>query len=513
MASVDITIKRLAWAIPNWMRGWLVLGLGAGILILLALGLARSGSPLVVEVDGQRFELRTHAVTVGEALRQASFELYPEDRVSTGLDAPLQPGLIIQVQRARPVELQADGNVGQFRTHALTIGQLLAEAGVGLGLADEIWLDGRLARLDTPLWDSTPAAPRVVSQQGGAHSSTDTAPQEPATVAVRRAASLTLDDNGVTTTLYSTSATVGQVLYEQGVNLFLGDEVSPGLQGRIAPGMTVTILRSTPVEIKVDGRTVRTRTRAEDVAGALGQEGIALVGKDYAQPGLSSPLRSGMTIEVTRVREELMVEFDPIPFQTEWVADPEVEIDSIRLAREGQIGLTKQRQRIVHKNDQEVERFLEDVWAAQAPITRTMAYGTRVVIRTLETPDGPIEYWRKMRVYTTSYKPASCGKPKDHPRYGYTALGWKLKKGIVAVDPTVIPLRTKLYVPGYGFAQAGDTGGGVKGKFVDLGFGDNDYQSWHWWTDVYLLTPVPPRSQIRWILPDLPKFPDRARHR
>jgi len=135
------------------------------------------------------------------------------------------------------------------------------------------------------------------------------------------------------------------------------------------------------------------------------------------------------------------------------------------------------------------------------------------VIRTLETPDGPIEYWRKMRVYTTSYKPASCGKPKDHPRYGYTALGWKLKKGIVAVDPTVIPLRTKLYVPGYGFAQAGDTGGGVKGKFVDLGFGDNDYQSWHWWTDVYLLTPVPPRSQIRWILPDWPKFPDRARHR
>jgi uncharacterized protein YabE (DUF348 family) len=330
---------------------------------------------------------------------------------------------------------------------------------------------------------------------------------------VRRAASLILDDNGVTTTLHSTCATVGQVLHEQGVTLFLGDEVSPGLQDPIVQAMMVTILRSTPVQIEVDGRTIHTRSRAENVAGALGQEGIALVGKDYARPALSSPLRSGMTIEVTRVREEIVVEFEPIPFQTEWVPDPEVEIDSIRLAREGQLGLTKRRSRIVYENDQEVQRYLEDVWTAQTPITKTMAYGTKIVIRTLQTPDGPIEYWRKMRVYTTSYKPASCGKPRSHPRYGYTSLGWKLRKGIVAVDPTVIPLRTTLYVPGYGLAQAGDTGGGVKGKFVDLGFGDNDYQSWHWWSDVYILTPVPPQSKIRWILPDWPKFPDRGRHR
>ncbi|HSR33684.1 MAG TPA: 3D domain-containing protein, partial [Anaerolineae bacterium] len=144
-------------------------------------------------------------------------------------------------------------------------------------------------------------------------------------------------------------------------------------------------------------------------------------------------------------------------------------------------------------------------------ITKTMAYGTKIVVRTMETPDGPIEYWRKMRVYLTSYMPKSCGKPPDHPRYGYTRLGWKLKKGIVAVDPTVIPLKTYMYVPDYGPARAGDTGGGVKGKFVDLGYGDDDYQSWHWWGEVYLLTPVPSPDKIRWILPDWPKFPDRRR--
>jgi hypothetical protein len=75
----------------------------------------------------------------------------------------------------------------------------------------------------------------------------------------------------------------------------------------------------------------------------------------------------------------------------------------------------------------------------------------------------------------------------------------------------VIPLKTKMYVPGYGHAIAGDTGGGVKGKFVDLGYDEGKYQSWHWWTDIYLLTPVPPEHKILWILPDLPKFPDRKR--
>jgi 3D (Asp-Asp-Asp) domain-containing protein len=320
-----------------------------------------------------------------------------------------------------------------------------------------------------------------------------------------------LDDGGTPVEFHTTATTLGQALEEHGLTLFLGDKVTPGLQERLVPDMVVTILRSTPVQIRVDGHTIRTRTRADTVAGVLGQEGIALVGTDYVTPAMDAPVQADMTIQVTRVREEYIVEFEPIPFKTVWVADPEVEIDNIRLAQAGQLGLNKRRYRVVYENDQEVARFLEDSWAAQSPITKTMAYGTKIVIRTLDTPEGPVEYWRKIRAYLVSYRPASSGKPKDHPRYGYTRLGWKLKKGIVAVDPKVIPLKTNLYVPGYGLARAGDTGGGVKGKLVDLGYGDNDYQSWHWWGDIYLLTPVPPRNKIMWVLPDYPNFPDRRR--
>jgi uncharacterized protein YabE (DUF348 family) len=487
-----IAPTRLARAAPGWLQGVAALGLAAGALVLLIVGLGRTRSALVIDLDGQRIRLPTHALSVGAALQQAGVALYPEDRVMPALEARLVPGMAVRVQRAHPVALGVDGRVRNLRTHAATLGDLLAEAGVRMGPGDEIWLDGRLAAPQTPLPGGDGQSPAPL-------------------VTLRRATALTLDDGGVSSTVHTTLATVGQVLQAQGIALYSADRVTPGPEERIQPGMVIGIERSVPVQIEVDGRLIRTRTLAATVAGVLGQEGIALVGQDRVDPGLEASIRPSMTVHVTRVRQEYVVEFEPIPFHTIWVADPELEIDHQRLAQAGQPGLTKRRYRVRYEDGQEVEHALEDSWAEQRPITKTLAYGTKIVVRTLETPEGLVEYWRKVRVYTTSYTAASAGRSPDHPRFGYTRLGWKLTKGIVAVDPELIPLKSKLYIPGYGVARAGDTGGGVKGKFVDLGYDSWNYQSWHWWTDVYLLAPAPPVSQILWILPDWPRYPDRRK--
>jgi 3D (Asp-Asp-Asp) domain-containing protein len=69
-----------------------------------------------------------------------------------------------------------------------------------------------------------------------------------------------------------------------------------------------------------------------------------------------------------------------------------------------------------------------------------------------------------MEMLATAYT-ADCGGCG-----GMTALGRRAGKGIVAVDPRVIPIGTRLFIPGYGFAVAGDTGGDIVGNRIDLGF-------------------------------------------
>ena len=66
------------------------------------------------------------------------------------------------------------------------------------------------------------------------------------------------------------------------------------------------------------------------------------------------------------------------------------------------------------------------------------------------------------------------------------------------MDPRVINLRTRVYVPGYGIGIAGDTGGGLRGHRIDLGYDDDNLVLWHTWVDVYLLTPVP--NNINYII-------------
>ena len=62
----------------------------------------------------------------------------------------------------------------------------------------------------------------------------------------------------------------------------------------------------------------------------------------------------------------------------------------------------------------------------------------------------------------------SEGKPK---KVGQTASGRKAKPGeTIAADTKVYPMRTIMYIPGYGYGRVEDRGGGIKGQHVDLFF-------------------------------------------
>lgn len=74
--------------------------------------------------------------------------------------------------------------------------------------------------------------------------------------------------------------------------------------------------------------------------------------------------------------------------------------------------------------------------------------------------------WTEMEVVATGYSASREEGTED----GVTATGTKARRGTAAVDPRVIPLGSEMYVPGYGWARAEDTGGAIKGRRVDLFF-------------------------------------------
>ncbi len=480
----------------------LILGvalLGAGLW-----GYHFSGQPIILQVGEARLPVRVHRLTVEAVLQQTGLNLNPADTLSLPPESGLLPGQTIKISLARPIALETGNNNDRrtVLTHRQTPAAVFAEQGLAFAPADDIYVDGRLWPANRPLPVTLPNSP---SPLAGIRRQVESMRPLPVKVTLHRAISIYINDDGQMQTVQTTQQTVGDVLHSLAIPLYSGDALSADLSAPLTADMTIAISRSVPVSIQVDNRLIKTRTRSATVGQVLAQEQVALVGQDFTRPPEDAPVAGGKAIRVVRVVETLEIEKETTPFETLWVPDRTLELDIQQVSQAGQEGVTKTRTRVRYENGIEVSRQEEETWLEQEPADKTIAYGTKVVVRTLETPDGEIEYWRKIRMLATSYSAATSGKSKDHPAYGITRTGLPAGYGVVAVDPGVVPLWSQVYVPGYGAAVAGDTGGAILGKHIDLGFDEDNLKLWYRWVDVYLQTPAPRRDKIRYVLPQFPQ--------
>jgi len=504
-------IRRLGRLPGKWQVGpGLGRGLGMfGLLLTLWGGYTLTGKPVNLVIDGQPHQIRTHQQTVEAMLQSMDLKLYAEDIVQPPLNASLSAGDSITIQLARPVSIEVDGRILNVLTQQQSLDAIMTENELTLNRRDEIFINDNKVPPDSslppPQFVPSASANRLFAATTPSGAVASSRPEEVQLV-IQRAILVTLHDEQTSSTFYTTRTTIGEALAQQGITLFPEDNVTPNLDTRPTSETEIFIKRSTPVTLMADGHTIETRTQQETVGAVLAQKGIALMGQDFTHPPTDQPISTNETIEIVRVRETIEIEQDVIPFETKWIPDEALPLDRQEVRQTGAGGVIKTRSRVRYENGQEVWREIEDEWLDQEPRDHLIAYGTKITIQTLETEDGPIEYWRKIPMLTTAYSAATSGKAPDHPRYGITRTGMQAGYGIVAVDPKVIPLLTNVYVPGYGKAIAGDTGGGVLGKHIDLGYDDDKpppllYE----WRDVYVLTPVPPADQIRYVLPQWPQ--------
>jgi hypothetical protein len=292
---------------------------------------------------------------------------------------------------------------------------------------------------------------------------------------------------------------------EAGFEILASDHINPPIDTPITENQEIIYTPGQYLTITVNGITYQARSRAPNITEALSGVGLPLESLDYCQPACEDPIPSDGNIRIVRVQEVVLLTHKLLPFVTEFQTTAELELDQQAVIQVGADGLAVDRQRIRSEDNVEIDRQSELETVVRPVKNEIIGVGTKVVIRTLQTPDGPIEYWRSRLVYATAYSPcgiydpATLGGTRCFP---YTSTGKPVQRGVAAVIRSWFysMVGQPIYVPGYGFATIEDVGAGFADKdWIDLGFTDEDLEWWSNWTMVYWLTPVP--DVILYILP------------
>ncbi|MCX8130789.1 MAG: 3D domain-containing protein [Clostridia bacterium] len=291
-----------------------------------------------------------------------------------------------------------------------------------------------------------------------------------------------INDNGKTVILKTMKNTVGEVLEQNGTRLSSDDFISLPLGAKLQKirKNEIYIKRAIPIFVTVDGQEHKIMTYRDTVKDALVNSPLKLTDMDRLVGASFGDLVSkDMKVKVVRVREELISEKTAIAYKTLSRENNHLDKGKQVVVKDGKEGIREKKFRVVFEDGKEVLKELLKDSIIMAPINQIVEFGT---IMNFKTSRGDVVRYKKeinMRAtaYTASF--ADTGKHPGDPGFGITYTGVRAKRGIIAVDPKVIPLGTKVYIegvgntPDYGFAVAADIGSAIKGNKIDLYFDDS----------------------------------------
>lgn len=280
--------------------------------------------------------------------------------------------------------------------------------------------------------------------------------------------SVTIAVDGEELTLTVKAWTVKEALDLAGVALAEGDLVIPEASHYLREGEFIQVVRGKRVVLYVDGERLELSVPGENVRDVLVHAGVRMGSLDRVEPVRETPLENGLEITVIRVTQEEVIEEEPIPYRTQRWRDPYLTRGEQRIVREGREGLLRTVVLVTYENGEVAHRRVLSREVVVEPVDEIIGEGSREALQVLQTPTGSYRYTQVIELEATAYYPGP--ESTDQWADGYTYTGLRAGYGVVAVDPTVIPLGTRLYIPGYGEAIAGDIGGAIKGYRIDLGY-------------------------------------------
>lgn len=214
--------------------------------------------------------------------------------------------------------------------------------------------------------------------------------------------------------------------------------------------VVLSVREKFPIQLKVDGKITEVLSGVGTVQSILREHQVELGEQDLVKPGLHQAITQSGSIQVTRVTSAVEEETVVLRFQTEEQDNEDLPYGEQKIVQKGKDGKRWQKVRITYYDGKEQTREILEQKVLKQPVTQIVDVGTARMI------DG-YRYTEEYIMEATAY-----------PSGDITALGFIGYEGVVAVDPDVIPLGSRVYIPGYGEGYAADTGAAIEGYRIDL---------------------------------------------
>lgn len=287
-----------------------------------------------------------------------------------------------------------------------------------------------------------------------------------------------INDNGKQIVVKTMKTTVKEVFEQNGISVKSEDYINLPLDTKLQriKKNEVYIKRAVPIDVETDGKELHLMTYYDTVKDALIHSPVKLAEEDKvvgAAPG--DNVVKGMKLTVVRVKENVISEKNPIPFKVINRENNDMDKGEEKVVENGREGTREKLFKVVFEDGKEVARNLIKDVVLSDPIDKIVEYGTILNYKTSRGDTIRYKQILNMRAtaYTASY--VDTGKSPGDAGFGITYTGMKVRKGVIAVDPKVIPLGSRVYVEviganDYGYAVAADIGSAIKGNLIDLYF-------------------------------------------
>ncbi|MBU9721983.1 MULTISPECIES: G5 and 3D domain-containing protein [Bacillaceae] len=338
------------------------------------------------------------------------------------------------------VTVEVEDELDTIYTHASTVGELLEERGIDVSIHDYI------------------------------EPSEDTALTEAMNIVYIPAQQVMVNIDDDEKPIWTIAGTVQELMEELDIVVNEHDVIEPPLDTAVTADMTINYETAFPVTVFSDGEEEEIWTTSTTVADFLERENVSIGDLDKVEPELDDVLEQETEITVVRVEKVTDVVEESVDYATVTRNDSSLERGSEKVIQSGSEGRIKKHYEVIFEDGEEVSRELVKEEVVSDSEDRIVAVGTKdpapTVSRGSSSSSGTVSKGEWMNFTATAYT-AYCNGCS-----GVTYTGIDLRSNpdakVIAVDPNVIPLGSRVEVEGRGTYLAADIGGAIQGRKIDI---------------------------------------------